>query len=413
MLDKLLKIKAEYEEITQKMGDPSVVGDQKKYQVLAKKEAYLRPIVELIQRYEDAIRNIDESETILREEKNEDLLALAKEDLSQSKEEKGKMEEGLKIALLPKDPNDDKNVIMEIRAGAGGEEASLFAQEISRMYMRYAESVGLKTELINKADADAGGVKEIIFRIIGDGAYSKFKYESGVHRVQRIPVTESQGRIHTSAATVAVLPEAEDVDLENSEDHIYDRHIKTYYKKSYVDRIEGMFPDLIHLLDEPLRPVLMVDGSPLRDTQGDHIIFLRKSLAEMVTEKNREMFEDTGHQLKVTNGWRPHQQQAAAYALIKGTSEITSKGGACARPGNSYHQIGLAFDVSNWPTAAPYLGELGMVGGCSSRIIDDQGHFSLGEMSNADAVSKFACEVNPTIGSWSLKAGKLWRKITK
>ncbi|MBU1683607.1 peptide chain release factor 1 [Patescibacteria group bacterium] len=213
MLDKLLKIKEEHTEITQKMGDPSVAGDQKKYQILAKKEAHLRPIVELIQKYENALRGIDESETMLREEKDEDLLALAKEDLSQAKREREKLEEELKIALLPKNPNDNKNVIMEIRAGTGGEEASLFAQEISRMYMRYAESIGFKTELISKTDADAGGVKEIIFRIIGDGAYSKLKYESGVHRVQRIPTTESQGRIHTSAATVAVLPEAEEVDI--------------------------------------------------------------------------------------------------------------------------------------------------------------------------------------------------------
>ncbi|MBU0578160.1 D-alanyl-D-alanine carboxypeptidase family protein [Patescibacteria group bacterium] len=203
------------------------------------------------------------------------------------------------------------------------------------------------------------------------------------------------------------------VDLEHSPDHVYDRHIRTYYKKEYVDRIQSMFPDLIHLLDEPLRPVRMVDGSPLLDTQKDLTIFLRKSLAEMVTEKNREMFQDTGHQLSVTNAWRPHQQQAAAYVIIKGTSEFTSKGGACARPGNSYHQIGLAMDVSNWPVAAPYLAELGMVGGCSTKIVDDQGHCSLGEMTEASTISQWGCQINPDIGDWTLKAGKLWRRITK
>lgn len=214
MLDKLLKIKEEYNEMTKKMGDPDVAGNHKIYQELARKEAHLRPVVDLIQKYEDTIKRIDEAEGMLSEEKDPDLLALAKEDLSLAKEEKDKLEDNLKLALLPTDPNDDKNVIMEIRAGAGGEEASLFASELSRMYIRYAESIGYKIELIEKNDADAGGVKEIIFRITGDGAYSKLKYESGVHRVQRIPTTESQGRIHTSAATVAVLPEAEEVDID-------------------------------------------------------------------------------------------------------------------------------------------------------------------------------------------------------
>ena len=220
MLDKLLKIKAEYEEVTNKMGEPEIASNQSKYQGLARKESHLRPIVELIKKYESALKNIDDSEQMLKSEKDEELLAMAKEELSLAKAEKVKLEEDLKVALLPKDPNDSKNVIMEIRAGTGGEEASLFAGELSRMYMRFAESAGFKIELMNKADADAGGIKEMIFRIIGDGAYLKFKYESGVHRVQRIPTTESQGRIHTSAATVAVLPEAEEVDIKISENDL-------------------------------------------------------------------------------------------------------------------------------------------------------------------------------------------------
>lgn len=213
MLDKLLKIKDEYNQITQKMGIPGVTGNQHEYQELARKESHLRPIVDLIKKYENTIKRIDDAEDMLNKEKDHELLDLAKEDLALAKEEKETLEEELKVALLPTDPNDSKNVIMEIRAGAGGEEASLFALELARMYMRYAESVGYKIELIEKNEADAGGIKEMIFRVIGDGAYSKLKYESGVHRVQRIPVTESQGRIHTSAATVAVLPEAEEVDI--------------------------------------------------------------------------------------------------------------------------------------------------------------------------------------------------------
>ena len=214
MLDKLVKIKGEYEEIQKKMSDPKVASDQKEYQKLARKEAHLRPVNELIKKYENCLKIIDDSESLLRKEKDEELLALAKEELMKAKEQKGQLEEELKIALLPKDPNDEKNVIMEIRAGAGGEEAALFAGELARMYMRYAEDMGFKTDLISKSDADSGGVKEVIFRIDGEGAYSKLKYESGAHRVQRVPVTESQGRVHTSAATVAVLPEAEEVDIE-------------------------------------------------------------------------------------------------------------------------------------------------------------------------------------------------------
>ena len=214
MLDKLLQIKDEYDGVSKKMADPKIAGDQKEYQVLARKESHLRPIVELIKEYENALKTIEESETMLSDEKDSELLALAKEELTGAKGQKEKLEEDLKLALLPQDPNDEKNVIIEIRAGAGGDEAALFGGELSRAYMRYAESRGYKTELINKNEADSGGIKEIIFRIDGVGAYSKFKYESGGHRVQRIPVTESQGRVHTSTCTVAVLPEVEDVDVE-------------------------------------------------------------------------------------------------------------------------------------------------------------------------------------------------------
>jgi peptide chain release factor 1 len=213
MLDKLLKIKEEYTTVTGQLGSPGVTKDQKKYQELAKKEARLRPVIELIKKYEKVLSVIEESGDILKNEKDGELLALAKEDLAQAEEEKDKLEEGIKVALLPADPDNERNVIMEIRAGTGGEEASLFASELSRMYMRYAEAQGFKTEFLSKTDADAGGIKEVIFRVIGNGAYLKLKYESGVHRVQRIPITESQGRIHTSAATVAVLPEAEEVDI--------------------------------------------------------------------------------------------------------------------------------------------------------------------------------------------------------
>jgi len=214
MLDKLLKIKAEYKEVNKKLSDPNIVSNQNELRDLGKKESHLRPIVELINKYESCLKTIDESDVMLRTEKDAEMLTLAKDELNIAKGQKEKLEEELKIALLPKDPNDEKSVIMEIRAGAGGDEAALFASELARSYMRYSEKKGFKVELISKSDADSGGIKEMIFEIIGKGAYSQFKYESGVHRVQRIPVTESQGRIHTSTCTVAVLPEAEEVDID-------------------------------------------------------------------------------------------------------------------------------------------------------------------------------------------------------
>lgn len=214
MLDKLLAIKTEYEQTTQQMGDPAVAADPKQFRDLARKEAHLRPIVDLVKRYETALNTIRDSEQMLQQEKDEELLDLAKQELYSAKEDKEKLEQELKVAMLPRDPNDDKNVILEVRAGTGGEEAALFASELARMYTRYAESAGWKVEIMSRADADSGGVKEMILKVAGDGAYSQLKYESGVHRVQRVPVTESQGRIHTSAATVAVLPEAEEVDIE-------------------------------------------------------------------------------------------------------------------------------------------------------------------------------------------------------
>lgn len=214
LLEKLLKIKAEYDEIGKKMADPNVMSDQKAYRDLARNEARLRFLVLLIKAYEQTVRRLEEAEELLKTESDPELVEMAKEELHEAKSSKEAQEEDLKVAMLPQDSNDSKNVIIEIRAGTGGDEAALFGAELGRMYMRYAENHGYKTELLSRTDADSGGVKELIFMVKGEGAFSKLKYESGVHRVQRVPVTESQGRIHTSTATVAVLPEAEEVDIE-------------------------------------------------------------------------------------------------------------------------------------------------------------------------------------------------------
>jgi len=214
MFDKLDDLLVRYQEIEQELLDPNVANDQNNYRKLMKEQAELAPIVGKYTEYKDTQSAIDESLAMLEEESDEEIRELAKEELNSCKQRMETIEGELKILLLPKDPNDDKNVIIEIRGGAGGDEAALFASELYRMYARYAERNHWKVEIMNLNENGIGGFKEVIFMISGKGAYSKLKYESGVHRVQRVPVTESGGRIHTSTATVAIMPEAEEVDVE-------------------------------------------------------------------------------------------------------------------------------------------------------------------------------------------------------
>ena len=214
MFDKLESIEKRYQEVLDQLGQPDAASDQNRFKKLMKEQSDLSPIVEAFRKYKNAKKTIEDSLEILDTESDEELKELAKEELAEAKKEVETMEGELKILLLPKDENDDKNVVMEIRAGTGGDEAALFAAELYRMYNRFAERNGWKTELVSVNEMGLGGMKEVVFMINGQGAYSKLKYESGGHRVQRVPVTESGGRIHTSAATVAVMPEAEDVDIE-------------------------------------------------------------------------------------------------------------------------------------------------------------------------------------------------------
>ena len=214
MFDKLEAIEERYNDVLKELSGADVASDQNKFKKLMKEQSDLLPIVESYRQYKNAKKTIEDSLEILDTESDEELKELAKEELAEAKKEVETMEGELKILLLPKDENDDKNVVMEIRAGTGGDEAALFAAELYRMYNRFAERNGWKTELVSVNEMGLGGMKEVVFMINGQGAYSKLKYESGGHRVQRVPVTESGGRIHTSAATVAVMPEAEDVDIE-------------------------------------------------------------------------------------------------------------------------------------------------------------------------------------------------------
>src|SRR5450432_3249607 len=213
MFDRLDQIEARYEELTQALSSPDIAGDSARYQKTAKAHSEVSSIVEKYREYKDLTRGIAESKAVLADEKDAEMRAYAQEELDKLESRVGAVEEELKVLLLPKDPNDEKNIILEIRAGTGGDEATLFVAEVFRMYTRYAETQRWKVEVLSSSESSAGGLKEVIAIIEGNRVFSQLKYESGTHRVQRVPATEQQGRVHTSAVTVAVLPEAEDVDI--------------------------------------------------------------------------------------------------------------------------------------------------------------------------------------------------------
>ena len=238
VLDKLRAVEEKFQELESIISDPAVMGDMAKWQTYTKEHAQLLPIVEKYRSYKKVVERIEEARAMLVE-KDEEMRVLATEEVRELMPKKAALEEELLLLLLPRDPHDEKNVIVEIRGGVGGDEAALFAGDLFRMYTRYAERQHWKTELLSANATGIGGFKEVTFLVAGDGAYSKLKYESGTHRVQRIPVTESGGRIHTSAATVAVLPEAEEVDVDIAAN---DLRIDTYCASGaggqYVNRTE-------------------------------------------------------------------------------------------------------------------------------------------------------------------------------
>ncbi len=219
MKEKLQKLEEEYVALETEMSDMAVIADQPRYQKLVRRRNQLEKAVELFRELKKVEHEMNEAQDMLAETIDSDMLELAKEQFNAAKGKLPKIEEKLKVELLPKDPEDAKNCIVEIRAGAGGTEASLFGEELGRMYMKYLENQGMKIEILDKSEAEQG-IKELIFKVVGANAYGVMKYESGVHRVQRVPVTENQGRIHTSTASVAVLPEAEEVDLQISDKDI-------------------------------------------------------------------------------------------------------------------------------------------------------------------------------------------------
>lgn len=213
MLEKLDFIEEKFDDLTKKISDPEVISDQQEWQKLMKEHAELEEIVNKYKEYKDVLDAIENDKAVI-DEKDPELKELAEEELKEMEARKKELEQSLKLLLLPRDPNDDRNVFLEIRAGTGGEEAALFASELLRMYTRYAERHNWKVELISSSPTDIGGYKEVVIMIRGKGAYSRLKFESGTHRVQRVPETEASGRIHTSAATVAIMPEVEDVEVD-------------------------------------------------------------------------------------------------------------------------------------------------------------------------------------------------------
>ncbi len=248
MIDKLKNIEERYLEIESKLGDPEVIGDPEKSRLLMKDYKSLTPIVEAYRKLSSAIARQQEAKEIIEDKPDEEMLLLAQDELEEAKKEESDLLEEIKILLLPKDPNDEKNVIVEIRAGAGGEEAARFSGVLYRMYTMYAQNCGFRSEIIDCNETELGGYKEISFMIEGEGAYSKLKFESGVHRVQRVPETESQGRIQTSTVTVAVLPEAEDVEVTiNPQDLEIDTHRASGAGGQHVNKTDSA----IRILHKP------------------------------------------------------------------------------------------------------------------------------------------------------------------
>ena len=240
MLDKLQKVEDRFREIESQIGDPTIISEVDRFTKLTRELSSLEPIVQKIREYKKILAQIDEDKNLIETAEDEELKNLAAEEMNELKKTKADFDKELPILLLPKDPNDDKNVIVEIRGGVGGEEAALFAGDLFRMYTRYSERQGWKVDIVESNATTIGGFKEISFTVDGVGAYSKLKYESGTHRVQRVPVTESSGRIHTSAVTVAVLPEAEEVEVEiNPADLRIDTYCASGAGGQYVNKTES------------------------------------------------------------------------------------------------------------------------------------------------------------------------------
>ena len=297
MLGKLKEIEIKYEYISRQLTDPAVISDQERYVALMKELNGISEIVKVYREYVQTAKEIDDIYLMLKENSDDaDFKQLLQEELAQLEEKKPALEQQLKILLLPVDPNDTKNVIIEIRGGAGGDEAALFAADLLRMYTMYAEAKKWKTEILDLNEIGIGGIKEVVFSITGQGAYSRFKYESGVHRVQRVPETESQGRIHTSTVTVAVLPEAEEVDVEIN---MNDVQIDTYRSSGAGGQHVNKTDSAIRLTHIPTGIVVACQDERSQHKNRDKAFkILRSKLYEIAQEnQDKEIAENRKSQV--------------------------------------------------------------------------------------------------------------------
>ena len=310
MTEKLQSVEQRFEMVSEKLSDPQVISDQDSYRKLMKEYKSLSPIVEKFREYKAALRDAEEARSLLADR---EMRELAEESLAEAKERAEHAENELRVLLLPRDPNDDKNVIMEIRGGAGGEEAALFASTLFRMYSMYAERRGFKTEVLSSNPTELGGLKEISFEISGEGAYSRLKFESGVHRVQRVPETEASGRIHTSTVTVAVLPEAEDVEVDINPSEIQvDRFRSGGAGGQHVNKTESA----VRLTHLPMGIVVECQDERSQHKNMDRAMkLLRARLYEI---KQREQNEKIAEERKSQVGTGDRSERIRTYNFPQG-----------------------------------------------------------------------------------------------